>query len=282
MALVAEGGEPLKITGARVADNFFTLLGTGAAVGRTLCPVTASPGRERVAVIADGLWRQRFGGDPGVIGRSVLVDQVAHEVVGVMPPRLRGAGPAHRTLGAAPLRAGHPRAPHHVLARARPAARRRHRGRGVAGTGIAGPRDASRARASRRLGPYPPRGVAAGHHHPGRPARAHPAARRRRAGAAARRRQPRHAGARPLDRAGARARGAHGHRRLAAAAGAPAAGRADRARRGRGAGRAGSRAGAAADRWWRGCLPKCRARPRLLSTAACSSSCWRRRSASPS
>ena len=43
MALVAEGGEPLKITGARVSDNFFTLLGTGAAAsaGRS-CPATAS------------------------------------------------------------------------------------------------------------------------------------------------------------------------------------------------------------------------------------------------
>jgi putative ABC transport system permease protein len=86
MALVAEGGEPLKITGARVGDDFFTLLGTGAAVGRTLVPGDGIFGREHVAVIADGLWRQRFGGDPGVIGRSVLVDQVAHELVGVMPP----------------------------------------------------------------------------------------------------------------------------------------------------------------------------------------------------
>ena len=124
MALVAEGGEPLKITGARVADNFFAVLGAEAAIGRTLEPGDGSLGRERVAVIADGLWRQRFGGDRGVIGRSVLIDQVAYEVVGVMPPGFEVLGqrtelwvplpfapgtPAHRTtfsLALGRLRAG--------------------------------------------------------------------------------------------------------------------------------------------------------------------------------
>ena len=86
MALVAEGGEPLKITGTKVGGNFFTTLGTGAAVGRTIAPGDDTIGRERVAVLADGLWRRRFGADPAVVGRSVLIDQVAHEIVGVMPP----------------------------------------------------------------------------------------------------------------------------------------------------------------------------------------------------
>jgi predicted permease len=86
MALVAEGGEPLKITGAKVGGNFFTTLGVGAALGRTIVPGDDTVGRERVAVITDRLWRQRFAADPAVIGRSVLIDQVAHEVVGVMPP----------------------------------------------------------------------------------------------------------------------------------------------------------------------------------------------------
>jgi putative ABC transport system permease protein len=86
MALVAEGGEPIRVTGNRVSDNLFAMLGTPAAVGRTLAPGDGTPGRERVTVIADRLWRQRFNGDPAVVGRSVLIDQTAHEVVGVMPP----------------------------------------------------------------------------------------------------------------------------------------------------------------------------------------------------
>jgi predicted permease len=85
MALVAEGGEPLRVTGHRVSDNFFTVLGTPAWRGRALVPGDGTIGRERVTVLSDGLWRRRFGADPAVIGRSVLVDQVAHQVVGVMP-----------------------------------------------------------------------------------------------------------------------------------------------------------------------------------------------------
>ena len=50
MALVAEGGEPLKITGARVSDNLFAMLGRRAALGRTLAPGDSTAGRERVAV----------------------------------------------------------------------------------------------------------------------------------------------------------------------------------------------------------------------------------------
>ncbi|MGD9902845.1 MAG: ABC transporter permease [Vicinamibacterales bacterium] len=86
MALGADGGEPLKVTGNRVSDNYFALLGSGAAVGRPLQPGDGTAGRERVVVLADGVWRRRFAADPAVVGRSVQIDQVAHEVVGVMPP----------------------------------------------------------------------------------------------------------------------------------------------------------------------------------------------------
>ena len=85
MALVADGGEPIRITGARVSDNLFPMLGRAAALGRTLTAGDGTPGRERVAVLSDRLWRQRFNADAAIVGRSVLVDQVPHEVVGVMP-----------------------------------------------------------------------------------------------------------------------------------------------------------------------------------------------------
>ncbi len=86
MALGAEGGEPLRVTGNRVSDNFFTVLGVSAALGRTLVPGDGTVGRERVTVLADGVWRRRFGADRDIVGRSVQIDQVAHEVIGVMPP----------------------------------------------------------------------------------------------------------------------------------------------------------------------------------------------------
>ena len=64
MALVAEGGEPLKVTGARVSDNLFDdARARRPSAGRSR-PGDGTPGRERVTVISDGLWRQRFAGDP--------------------------------------------------------------------------------------------------------------------------------------------------------------------------------------------------------------------------
>jgi predicted permease len=86
MALAADGGEPLQVSGARVSDNLFAMLGSPAALGRTLEPGDGTPGRERVVVLSDQLWRQRFAADASIVGRVVLVDQAPLEVVGVMPP----------------------------------------------------------------------------------------------------------------------------------------------------------------------------------------------------
>ena len=85
MALVADGLEPLKVTGARTSDNFFTTLGVPATLGRTLMPGDAVPTRNRVLVISRGLFERHFGSDPRVIGRTVHIDNVAHEIIGVMP-----------------------------------------------------------------------------------------------------------------------------------------------------------------------------------------------------
>ncbi len=84
MALVAESGEPLKVTGARVSENLFTTLGVSARVGRTIQP---GDGPSRVAVLAHSLWQSRFGGDVRVLGRRILIDEAPYEVIGVMPDR---------------------------------------------------------------------------------------------------------------------------------------------------------------------------------------------------
>ena len=84
MAVVAEGLEPRKVTGARTSDNFFTTLGVRAALGRTLMPGDALPGKPRVAVVSWLLHQQHFGGDPGIVGRTVQVDGVPYQVVGVL------------------------------------------------------------------------------------------------------------------------------------------------------------------------------------------------------
>lgn len=86
MALVVDGLEPLKITGAKTSDNFFTTLGVGAALGRTLLPGDALPGKTAVVVLGATLFERHFKADRRIIGRSVLIDNTPHEVVGVMRP----------------------------------------------------------------------------------------------------------------------------------------------------------------------------------------------------
>jgi putative ABC transport system permease protein len=77
------GGErPERLIGMRTTPNLFTVLGASAAVGRT---VTAADGDTLLAVLSYPLWSRRFGRDPGVVGRSMLLDGRVHQVVGVMP-----------------------------------------------------------------------------------------------------------------------------------------------------------------------------------------------------
>jgi predicted permease len=85
MGLVAEGGEPIKVTGAKVSENLFRTLGAAAARGRTIEPGDSVKGSEFVVVLSDELWRRRFVADPTIVGKAIQLDQQAHTVVGVMP-----------------------------------------------------------------------------------------------------------------------------------------------------------------------------------------------------
>ena len=81
---LAAGTEPAIVHGARVTHNFFTLLGADMIVGRTFLPEEEQPGRDRVAVLSEALWRARFNADPSTIGRQILIDGVDYQVVGVV------------------------------------------------------------------------------------------------------------------------------------------------------------------------------------------------------
>ncbi len=78
-------GAAERLAGLRVSDNFFDILGTPAAVGRSLQPGDDTPGNEKVAVLAYGLWQRRFGGDPAVVGSRLTLNGEAFTVVGVLP-----------------------------------------------------------------------------------------------------------------------------------------------------------------------------------------------------
>ena len=61
------------------------MLGVRAAIGRTFHSSEEEPGRDQVVVLTDGFWRRHFGGDPAIVGRSVLVDGSIMTVIGVLP-----------------------------------------------------------------------------------------------------------------------------------------------------------------------------------------------------
>lgn len=68
-----------------VSTDFFTLIGTPPALGRTFRPDEFTPGSDRVVVLGDRAWRERFAGDSTVVGRTITLDGAPFVVVGVMP-----------------------------------------------------------------------------------------------------------------------------------------------------------------------------------------------------
>ncbi len=82
--------EGKRLEGTLVTGNFFQVLGTSAARGRTLTPVDDDAGGQRVIVLSHRAWVQYFASDPTVLARPILVNGSAFHVVGVMPERFRG------------------------------------------------------------------------------------------------------------------------------------------------------------------------------------------------
>src|SRR5215471_14195541 len=82
-------GDPQRLLGFQVSANFFQVLGVSAARGRTFLAEEDRPGSTRVVVISDEFWRREFGGDPDIIGRSITLNGVGFDVVGVMPADFR-------------------------------------------------------------------------------------------------------------------------------------------------------------------------------------------------
>ncbi len=78
-------GEPERLRGLAASANLFSVLGRSPAQGRAFRAGEDRPGADRVAVLSHGLWERRFGADPDLIGRTLILDGVAHTVVGIMP-----------------------------------------------------------------------------------------------------------------------------------------------------------------------------------------------------
>ena len=82
-------GRPERLQGARVSAELFPLLGIDPVRGRHFLPEEDRPAARRVALVSHGLWQRRFDADPGVLGRTIDLDDEPHEIIGVLPEDCR-------------------------------------------------------------------------------------------------------------------------------------------------------------------------------------------------
>ncbi|MCA9738121.1 MAG: ABC transporter permease [Gemmatimonadota bacterium] len=81
--------QPEELRGLMVTDGFFPVLGVQAALGRTFTAADDQPGAARTVMLTHPYWQRAFGGDPGVIGRTLTINGNPHEIVGVTPDGFR-------------------------------------------------------------------------------------------------------------------------------------------------------------------------------------------------
>ena len=87
---IVAGADPRRTTGRAspgtvVSGNFFAALGVPPALGRVFSDEEDRPGVNNVIVLSDRVWRNRFGADPSIVGRTLQLDGQSVQVIGVMP-----------------------------------------------------------------------------------------------------------------------------------------------------------------------------------------------------
>jgi putative ABC transport system permease protein len=82
-------GAARRVSAMLVGDGFFKILGAQTVLGRTFTPEENIDGNDKVVVLSFGMWQRDFGGDPGVVGRSITLGAVPHTIVGVLSPRFQ-------------------------------------------------------------------------------------------------------------------------------------------------------------------------------------------------
>ena len=86
---LAGNGEPVRIEAASATSSMFRVLGVPPAQGRALDEADDEIGSPNVVIISDELWRGRYGSDPEILGRTLILDDTAWEIIGIMPDGFR-------------------------------------------------------------------------------------------------------------------------------------------------------------------------------------------------
>jgi putative ABC transport system permease protein len=82
-------GDPARVGRAAVTPNVFSVLGVTPLLGRTFSPEEVTQAGDLAVILSYGLWQNRYGGDPAILGRTILLNGKATPVVGVMPDRFK-------------------------------------------------------------------------------------------------------------------------------------------------------------------------------------------------
>ncbi len=91
------GGDPVPVVGIQVAENFFPLLGVKPLLGRLFTPEECRKGGRAAALLSYRFWQRQYGGDPGIIGRTITIDAAPPDITG--PVSVIGVLPASFDFG---------------------------------------------------------------------------------------------------------------------------------------------------------------------------------------
>ncbi|MGC1595368.1 MAG: ABC transporter permease, partial [Candidatus Acidiferrales bacterium] len=84
--------QPARVRFYNIAPNYFALVGVKPQLGRSFNPEDHTPGFTLEVLLSDGLWKRDFAGDPGIVGKSLRLDNDLYRVIGVMPPGYQDPG----------------------------------------------------------------------------------------------------------------------------------------------------------------------------------------------
>jgi len=87
--IVGDAGAARRVQGAEITPEFFQTLGVGLAQGTTFTDAELDYGRDAVAIITEPFWRDHFGADSNVVGRTFLMDGLVTRIIGVLPASFR-------------------------------------------------------------------------------------------------------------------------------------------------------------------------------------------------
>jgi len=83
---LTSGGDPERIAQGRISWNLFSMLGIRPQLGRDFSADEDKPGSDHVVLLSDALWERRFHRDPAIVGRTIALNDIPFEIIGIMPP----------------------------------------------------------------------------------------------------------------------------------------------------------------------------------------------------